>query len=73
MLSIWLVPVKIKNAAAQFEFKVKSEVYYSARVYVYPRCMKMSYSAKYNVRNAKFKYMYTYVCRSLVSATDGAT
>jgi len=32
MLSIWLVPVEIKNAAAPFEFKIKSKVYYSAWV-----------------------------------------
>jgi len=37
------------------------------------RCSKMSYSAKYNVRNSKCKYMCKYVCRSLVSATDVAT
>jgi len=52
MLNIWLVPVETKNAAAPFEFKIKSKVYYSAWVYVYPRCPKMSYSAKYNVRNS---------------------
>jgi len=50
-----------------------SKVYYSAWVYVYPRCTKMSYSAKYKVRNSKCKYMCKYVCRSLVSATDVAT
>jgi len=70
VFSILLVPVEINNAAAQLEFKIMSEVYYSARVYVYPRCTKMSYSAKYYVRNSKCKYMCTYVCRFLVSATD---
>jgi len=77
MLSIWLFPVEIKNAAAPFEFEIKRKVYYSAWVYVYPRCMKMSYSAKYNVRNPKCKYMCKYMCKNvgrfLVSATDVAT
>jgi len=70
-------PAENNNAAAQFELEIQIKVYYSAWVYVYPRCTKMSYSAKYNVRNSKCKYMCKYmckyVCRSLVSATDVAT
>jgi len=56
MPSVWLSSEN-NNAAAQFEFEIQIKVYYSAWVYVYPCCTKMSYSAKYNVRNSKSKYM----------------